>query len=118
MMSYYIKFQGNNYILLLALKQALVDMYIERLRERQHRKTIARDHGLITSKHKLTGKTFKACNLLRFQLRLSPSDECEPVNYYEILYNSAPDTTGTLVYIHQKENMAVKFQGKWEVSVN
>jgi hypothetical protein len=38
-----------------AFKHALVDMYIERLKERQHRKTIAKDHGLITSKHKLTG---------------------------------------------------------------
>jgi hypothetical protein len=44
-------------IILLALKHALVGMYIERLKERQHRKTIARDHGLITSKHKLTGDT-------------------------------------------------------------
>lgn len=33
----------------------MVDMYIERLKERQHRKTIAREHGLIASKHKITG---------------------------------------------------------------
>ncbi|CAB3983063.1 Transcriptional adapter 2-beta [Paramuricea clavata] len=42
-----------------AFKHALVDMYIERLKERQHRKTIARDHGLITSKHKLTASRRK-----------------------------------------------------------
>lgn len=39
----------------LAMKEAMVDMYIERLKERQHRKTIAREHGLIASKHKITG---------------------------------------------------------------
>ncbi|XP_046848616.1 transcriptional adapter 2-beta-like [Xenia sp. Carnegie-2017] len=43
----------------LAMKEAMVDMYIERLKERQHRKTIAREHGLIASKHKITASRRK-----------------------------------------------------------
>ncbi|XP_029194990.2 transcriptional adapter 2-beta-like [Acropora muricata] len=35
------------------LKLGIIDMYLRRLRERQHRKNIARQHGLIASKHRI-----------------------------------------------------------------
>lgn len=35
------------------LKLGIIDMYLRRLKERQHRKNIARQHGLIASKHRI-----------------------------------------------------------------
>ncbi|KAJ7365349.1 Transcriptional adapter 2-beta [Desmophyllum pertusum] len=35
------------------LKLGIIDMYLRRLNERQHRKNIARQHGLIASKHRI-----------------------------------------------------------------
>ncbi|XP_032231364.1 transcriptional adapter 2-beta isoform X2 [Nematostella vectensis] len=43
------------------LKLAQIDMYLRRLQERQHRKNVARQHGLIASKHKIIALRRRYC---------------------------------------------------------